>query len=189
MRKAHTKFSIKWKYAFIYNKSITLYSVAEHFLILLKYETICTWPNLCFHKISFSWYEISAKGSFCITSRMVSSSFCRLIGVSCELITNMGWNKFDCPIKMEQSFTILHALCATHVIQHTSKCVLLSLVAKKWANSSNSYSWGCTTGKANRSNSISRQAVSFSSGLDPVTIGNPVSQTTSKQWFLTMIII
>lgn len=51
----------------------------------------------------------------------------------------------------------------------TSRCDLLSLVVKKWASSSYSYSWGCTTGKANLSNSISKQAVSFSSGLDPET--------------------
>lgn len=51
----------------------------------------------------------------------------------------------------------------------TSRCDLLSLVVRKWASSSYSYSWGCTTGKANLSNSISKQAVSFSSGLDPET--------------------
>jgi hypothetical protein len=66
---------------------------------------------------------------------------------------------------------------------HTNKCDLLSLVVKKCASSSNSYAWGCKTGKANLSNSISRHAVSFSSGFDP-TIYTSKNSSKKKENFV-----
>lgn len=127
---------------------------------------------LCFHNVSFSWYEISANGSLCTTSLIVSSSFCRMVGVSYSQNNNMSHLSISLSYMYKTDFQpslkFLAYLFAENKQKLTSRCDLLSLVVKKWASSSYSYSWGCTTGKANLSNSISRQAVSFSSGLDPI---------------------
>lgn len=129
---------------------------------------------LCFHNVSFSWYEISANGSLCTTSLIVSSSFCRMVGVSYSQNNNTSHLSISLSYMYKTDYMyqpylkFLAYLFAENKQKLTSRCDLLSLVVKKWASSSYSYSWGCTTGKANLSNSISRQAVSFSSGLDPI---------------------